>query len=74
MVSEEGMNWPTSVDDVAFVKIVNCFEDLLDGLGGIFLRELALVANAVEQLSTRSKLGHNVEFVLAKSAPFDPQN
>lgn len=38
----------TSVDDVVVVEVVDGFEDLADGLGGIFLCELALLANPIE--------------------------
>jgi hypothetical protein len=53
------------VNDLAFVQVVDCFEHLLDGLRGVLLGELALVADPVEELSTSSELGDNVVFVLA---------
>lgn len=55
----------TPVDNVVLVKVVDSIEDLADGLGGVLLRESALLANAVEQLSSRSELGDDVVFVLA---------
>lgn len=50
--------------NIVLVKIVDCAEDLLDGLGSVLFSEFALVANTVEQLSSSCQLGDNVEFVL----------
>jgi hypothetical protein len=38
----------TSVDHIFAVEIVDGAEHLLDGLGGILLRELALLTDAIE--------------------------
>lgn len=43
-----------SVYDVVLVQVVDGFENLLDGLRSILLRELALLANTIEQLSASS--------------------
>ena len=56
----------TSVDHVVVVQVVDGAEDLLDGLRGILLRELALVTDAVEEFSSRGQLRHDVELVLRK--------
>lgn len=53
----------TSVDDIVAVQVVDSGQDLLNSLGGILLRELALFANAIEQLSASSELRYNVVFV-----------
>lgn len=34
------------------MEVVDSFKDLLDRLGGVFLCELAILANTVEELST----------------------
>lgn len=52
------------MDDVVLVQVVNGVEDLPDSLRGIFLGELAPVANAIEKLSSCGQLGDNVELVL----------
>ncbi len=46
------------------MEVVDGAEYLLDGLGGVFLGELALLADAVEQLAARGQLRDYVEFVL----------
>lgn len=58
----------TPVNDVVVVQVVDSIEDLADRLGGVFLCELSLLANAVEQLAAGSQLGHDVVFVLPRSA------
>lgn len=55
------------MDNVLVVQVVDCLEYLLDRLRGILFRELALVANPVEELSTRCQLRHNIVFVLETS-------
>ena len=59
----------TSVDNVSLVQIVNCLEDLFYSLRSIFLGELALVADTVEQLAASRQLGHDVKFVLFVVSP-----
>lgn len=54
----------TSVDNVPLVQVVHSIENLSNGLRSILLRELAVFANSVEQLSTRGQLRDNVELVL----------
>lgn len=54
----------TSVDNVPLVQVVDSTEHLGNGLRSILLRELAVFANSVEQLSTRGQLRDNVELVL----------
>lgn len=50
---------------VVLVEIVDCVEYLSNRLGGILLRELALFANAVKELSTSRQLSYNVVLVLS---------
>jgi hypothetical protein len=52
------------VDDVVLVEVVDGLEDLADGLRGILLSELALLADPVEQLATGGQLGDDVVLVL----------
>lgn len=52
------------MDDVPLVKVVDRTENLSNSLCCVLLGELALFANSVEQLSTSSKFGNNVPFVL----------
>jgi hypothetical protein len=54
------------MDDIVVVEIVDGVEDLTDRLGRVLLRELALLADPVEQLSARRQLGDDVVFVLRK--------
>ena len=49
---------------VVIVEVVDRFKNLFDCLRGVFLRKLAVFADAVEQLSTGSQLGDNVVLVL----------
>lgn len=42
----------TSVNDVAFVEIIDCIKDLLDCLGSILFCELAIFADSVKELPT----------------------
>lgn len=60
------------MDNIALVQIVDCIEDLTDGLRRILLCELAVFANPVEQLPTSGELGDNVEFVLDLVSPRRP--
>lgn len=53
------------MDNVSLMQVVDGIEDLANGLRGIFLRELAVFANAVEQLTTSGQLSNNIEFVLS---------
>lgn len=55
------------MDNVSFMKIVDCGQDLFDCLRCIFFCKLALVANSIEELSTSSQLSNDVVFVLGKS-------
>jgi hypothetical protein len=52
------------VDDVVLVQIVDGVQNLFDGLGCVLFGELALLADPVEQLSSRRKFSDNVVFVL----------
>jgi hypothetical protein len=54
------------MDDVVLVEIVDGSQDLLDGLRGVLLGELALFANTIEELSASRELGHNVKLVLLR--------
>ena len=51
------------------MQVIDRLENLANGLRRILLRELAVIANSIEQLSTSSQLCHNVEFVLDSSEP-----
>jgi hypothetical protein len=53
-----------SVNYVVPMQVVDGAQDLLDGLRGILLCELSLLANPVEQLSSRGELGDDVVLVL----------
>ena len=55
------------MDDIVLVQVVDRAQDLFDGLGRVLLGELALLANAVEQLSAGRELGDDVVLVLNKS-------
>ena len=62
---QESLDLPhTPMDNVALVEVVHRFKDLFDGLRCIFLCEFSLVADAIEELSTRSQLRNNVVLVL----------
>ena len=54
----------TSVNNVVFMKVVDCVQDLLDGLRGILLGEFALLADAVEQFTADRELCNDIELVL----------
>ncbi len=59
------LDWElTSMDHVALVQVVDGVEDLADGLGRVFFGELALFADAVEELAARGQLRDNVPFIL----------
>jgi hypothetical protein len=51
------------MNDIVLVQIVDCLQNLLDGLRAILLGELALLADSVEQLSSSRKLGDDVVLV-----------
>lgn len=52
--------------DILAVKVVHGVEDLAYRLRGILLREFALLADAVEELTACRQLRHDVVFVLSK--------
>ena len=52
------------MNNVVLVEKVDSKKDLLNGLSGILLGELALFTNTVEKLATCSELCNNVEFIL----------
>jgi hypothetical protein len=54
------------VDNISLVQIIDGLENLADGQGGIFFRELALLANTIEELSACCKLGDDVVLVLTR--------
>lgn len=53
------------MNNVALVEIVDSLKHLPNRLRGVFLRELAIVANPVKQLAAHGQVGDNVEFILA---------
>lgn len=61
----------TSMNDVLAVKIVHRSKHLFDGLRSVFLREFALLANAVEQLAPGRQLRDDVVFVLSSCKSLD---
>lgn len=56
--------YDTSMYHVVVMEIVDSLKYLLDSLGGVFFRELAVLADSIEKFSTSRQLGHNVIFVL----------
>jgi hypothetical protein len=64
----------TSVNDVPLMEIVDGFQHLFDGLRRILFRELALVTDPVEQLSSDGQLSNNVELVLFLVSIFPYRN
>ena len=54
----------TSMNHVVVMEIVDGFEDLFDCLGSIFLSELAVFANSIEELAPCCQLGDDIIFVL----------
>ena len=58
------MGLPTAVDNIFPVQVVDRIQNLLDGLRGVLLRELALLADPVEQLAACGQLGDDVVLVL----------
>ena len=63
----------TAMYYVIVVKIINCLQDLLDCPGGIFLSELAVLADAVEEFASSCELCDNVVLVLRdESSVLDP--
>lgn len=61
------------MNDIVLVEVVDCIEYLSDCLSGVLFCELALLANAIEELSTRRQLGYNVVLVLAGVSSTVPQ-
>ena len=51
------------MDNLIFVQVVDGAEHLPDGLRSILLRELALLADTVKQLTAGGELGDDVELV-----------
>lgn len=54
----------TSVNDILAVQVIDSPEYLLNSRGSIFFCELALLADAVEELTTGRQFRDNVVFVL----------
>lgn len=52
------------MDDVPLVEVIDSFQDLLDGLRRIFLREFTILTNSIKKLATRRELGDYIEFIL----------
>lgn len=52
------------MNNTVLVEVVDGAENLSDTLRRVLLRELALFADTIEQLSTSRKLRHNVELIL----------
>jgi hypothetical protein len=52
------------MDDVVVVQVADGIEYLADNLGGILLGEFAVFTDTIKQLSSGSKLGNDVVFVL----------
>lgn len=46
------------------MQVVDCVQDLLDGLRSILLSEFALLADAVEQFTASRELCNDIELVL----------
>ena len=63
--------------NVPLMQIIHCVKHLANSLCGILFGKLALLANAIEELSTSGKLGDDIPFILrplaspslAQSAP-----
>lgn len=54
----------TSMDDIVIVKVIDSRKNLADGLRGVLLRKLAVLADPIKQFSTSSKLSDDVVFIL----------
>lgn len=52
------------MDNVVIVQVADGIEHLADDLGGVFLGEFSVLADTIKQLSSGSKLGNDVVFVL----------
>ena len=52
------------MNDIPFVQVMDGAQHLANSLRGILFGELAILANAVEQLTTSGQLCDNVEFIL----------
>lgn len=57
------------MDDISFVQVVDGVKDLANSLRRILLGELAVLADPIKQLTTRSELRDDVEFVLSHIRP-----
>lgn len=52
------------MNNIVFMQVVDCVQDLLDGLRSILLSEFALLADAVEQFTASRELCNDIELVL----------
>lgn len=52
------------MNNIIAVKVVDGTQNLLNGLGGVLLGELPLLANAIEQLAASSEFRDNIVLVL----------
>lgn len=52
------------MNNIVFMQVVDCVQDLLDGLRSILLCEFALLADAVEQFTASRELCNDIELVL----------
>ena len=52
------------MNHVIVMKVVDCFEHLLDCLGSVFLCKLAVFTDPVKKLSSRRQLRDYIIFVL----------
>lgn len=52
------------MDDILAVQVINSPKYLLDSRSSVLFRELSLLANAVEELTTSRQLRDDVVFVL----------
>ncbi len=57
------------MNHVVIMQIIDSFQDLPNGLRGIFLGELAVFADSVEELASRGQLGDDVVLVLLIRQP-----
>jgi hypothetical protein len=69
MLARYHVHWGlASMNHVTLVQVVDGVEHLADRLRGILFGELALLADAIEQLAACGQLRDNVPFILARSA------
>lgn len=52
------------MDNIVFVKVIDCTQDFSDHAGCVLLCELSVFTNPVKELATSSQLGNDVIFVL----------